>query len=527
MRRTQKGTRERGQVLVMFVGGMVGLLALAALAIGLSSVYSTQQTEKAAADAAALAGAQNLQLTGSRTLGDPATVRTRALEDLAGRFGVAIPSGGACNPTTNITDCPLLGTPYHVAISAMPSKTLTTSDPRSVQVSVNYPGFQVSFAFLFGQNGWNVGETSVAVLANAGQYAVITLRPPNPNQTSDSNASDITINGVNGALNVYDGDIGTNTSVRPAPGTISFNSTDYYVRYFDTTAGWGASPPGKPILSLIPDPKYPYPLEGSTAAGGVDSGATCTTLLAAFNTTWYHLADSTYTAANTTCYTPGKYAGAVTFPNAKLAILEPGVYFFDGGMNIKGTVVGGIVGGSPGGVAVLVPQTKSIKMTGTPPMFALNMGTDACVTPTSCTGTVALPATWSGTWSDGVVRPVNSPVQSNTKIPLPLSVIVPGDPSCPVVMPAPNCGAPAYQTIDYSGAGKITVVSIAGVQYAPSDNAKIAGSDAAYGYEGQIVSWTLTYTGNSVISEHYGGGVGNAVVRLDTTCSGGGSSCNP
>jgi hypothetical protein len=110
---------------------------------------------------------------------------------------------------------------------------------------------------------------------------------------------------------------------------------------------------------------------------------------------------------------------------------------------------------------------------------------------------------------------------------MPMSLIVPGDPSCTVIMPAPSCNPPAYRTIDYSGGGNKTSVSIAGEQYAPSDNAKIAGSSSQWGYAGQIVSWTIWYTGGSGVTQHYGGGAANAIIRLDTTCSGGGSTCNP
>ena len=40
MRRTQDRPGERGQILVLFAGGMIGLLAIVALAVDLSSVYS-------------------------------------------------------------------------------------------------------------------------------------------------------------------------------------------------------------------------------------------------------------------------------------------------------------------------------------------------------------------------------------------------------------------------------------------------------------------------------------------------------
>jgi hypothetical protein len=94
-------------------------------------------------------------------------------------------------------------------------------------------------------------------------------------------------------------------------------------------------------------------------------------------------------------------------------------------------------------------------------------------------------------------------------------------------MPAPNCDPPKYQTLDYSGAGSTTIVSVAGVQYAPSDNVKIAGSGDSRGYEGQIIAWTLTYSGNSEINQHYLGGPQLGVLRLDAACTAPGTPCNP
>jgi len=116
------------------------------------------------------------------------------------------------------------------------------------------------------------------------------------------------------------------------------------------------------------------------------------------------------------------------------------------------------------------------------------------------------------------------PVQTNTTPPMLISVIVPGDPACPVVVPAPSC---TDQTIKWTGSGSATVTAVAGVVYAPSDNSKVAGNSDPKGYVGQLVAWTITYSGGSTLNQHYPGAPTNGMVRLDTACSGGTSVCNP
>jgi hypothetical protein len=494
---------------------LVMLFAIASLAIDVSSGYSARQGYRTISDAAALAGAQDLQGTGPRavTAAEQQTARTDALQSLINAFGSSGTGTGACNPAADIDNCQLRGTPIQVAIKT-PSLTCVRCDlDHSVQVAVSNPNFQLSFSRVLGIDHWNVATTSVAGLDFAGSYGVITLRPPKPNATGDTLSDDITLNGSRTELKVVSGDIGSNTSARPNPGTITLDP-DYNLWYFDTVAGFSGIP-SRHLGSLIADPRYPIPTRtGSTPAGGVEA-VNCAAALSAVNAAGYIPTGSPpWTLPNTTCYKPGIYSTTLTAPNAKLTILEPGVYFFDQGMDISGEIVGGYSGGSEG-VALIIPQSlrRGLKINGTPPLVAFNRG-DAY--DLRAGGREATPAMFGGL-----------PVQTNTTPALVMSVIVPGDPACTVTIPAPSCDAPAYQTLEYTGAGNTTIVSVAGVQYAPSDNVKVAGSGDAKGYEGQIVAWTLTYSGNSTINQHYLGGSPPGVLRLDAACTAPGTPCNP
>jgi len=174
---------ERGQVLPITALFMTALLLSAALAVDVSSVLSAERSYTAIADAAALAGGQDLQQAKSRLITDTerGRARTHAMAVLVDRLGAtSTPSAGSCAATNDVIDCALPGTPYLVSIET-PSPSCVTCEPhRSVQVTVRNPSYRLTFAGLVGQTEWNVQATGVAGLKFAGKYAVQTLRPPHP-----------------------------------------------------------------------------------------------------------------------------------------------------------------------------------------------------------------------------------------------------------------------------------------------------------------------------------------------------------
>jgi Flp pilus assembly protein TadG len=517
-----KHKRQSGQILVLFAGGLVGILALAALAIDLSSVFSLQQMERSAADAAALAGAQDLQTPGSRAVGpsDYDNARTHALANLASKLGAtSAPSGPSCAPTF-VVDCPIPGTPYEVSIKTPSPSAVNVDATRAVQVTVRQRDVPLTFARVFGQHDWNVAETSVAGLDYSGQYAIITLRPPVSGRAGNGFTSpfigvsraDVTVNGAGSAVVAVGGDIGMNTGAKLNGLTATVSVADgYYIRYYGcadcTDHGTPLWPNAyKQLRALIQDPKYPVPVQGSTPPGGVDT-STCAAATATANASGY----DTTSLSTITCYLPGVYASEVTVGPNELAILEPGVYFLNGGLTLKGSLIGGYEPASPG-VALVFPQSQSFTINATAPVLALNRGSAYDLT--LATGQPATAALFNG-----------APVQTNTTPPILMSVIVQGTPSCTVTIPAPDC---ADQTIKWAGAGGHTTMAVGGVVYAPSDNSQVAGKDdSVHGYFGQIVSWTIEYSGGSTVNENYPGGPTNGFVRLDTACSGGTTPCSP
>lgn len=518
-----KRTRERGQVLVLFVGGMFGLLAIAALAIDLSSVYSTQQTEKAATDAAALAGAQQLGIVGSQSDAVRQLARDDAWATLLGRFGIT--GSPTCDTSVDNSDCSLPGTGYHAFIST-PAKT-TPANQQSLQVTLSYPNFQLSFARLFGQNGWNVAKASVAVNDRKHSYAIVTLRPPS--SAVISGVRDIKV-GSNVQVVVSTGDVGTNANMTYG-GSSAVLSLDpgYKMEYYDPNNPplWGLNPPGTLMTGLIHDPGYPVPLEAGAPVGSVDSGAGCAAIalqLVQPNSKYapfVPMAGGSPDTTKITCYKAGVYSTSPPVPNGSLAIFEPGLYFFDGGLDAQGSVIGGYDPGSPG-VAFVFPETQNTMFNNLtngsiPGIVALNAGTRyQNQTPSG------IEATAAADYSGGFVQTNTSPKK------LMMTVIVPPDSNCPVsfttFVTCTNNEENKNDSIKLTGSSG---VYLAGVQYAPSDNVSVSGNTANGGYVGQVWAWTLTYEGNSQINLEGDQNTGPGTLRLDAACSGPGTPCIP
>ena len=96
-----------GQILVLFVVALTLLLAMAAVAIDVSTAYAARRAYRTAGDASALAGAQELQQSLARSIG-PAEyqkARDRAAEALGDQLGGA----PACATSGTTASCTFTG----------------------------------------------------------------------------------------------------------------------------------------------------------------------------------------------------------------------------------------------------------------------------------------------------------------------------------------------------------------------------------------------------------------------------------
>jgi Putative Flp pilus-assembly TadE/G-like len=518
---------ERGQVLPLFAVLLVGLFALAALAVDVSGAYSARQAYRTAADAAALAGAQDLQVANSRVVGAGEYTKARqdAQASIEGQYGPAI--CGA--PVGNRSNCTFASASYQFQIiTPLPPGACQSCDiARSVQVNMINPNFQLSFAHALGFGGWRVASTAVAGLQFNHSYAIVTLRPPK--SPAIPGVRDIEIGGQSQIV-VKTGDVGTNANMVYG-GVLSLLTLDsgYRMDYYDPFNGplWGSNPPGTPITTLIPDPGYPVPLRAGAPVGGTDVAGCPAIALAVQSNPQYApsvpMAGGAPDMSNIKCFTKGIWSASPSIPNGGLAIFEPGLYFFDGGVDVQGSIIGGYTPASEG-VAFVFPETQNtmfkVRTNGggvtLAQVVALNAGTRYLNL-----GPGGVEATAAHDYAGGLVETNTSPAKL-------MSVIVPPDLNCPVTYPVvatcSNFEENRNTAIDLSGN---TSLYLAGVQYAPTDNVTISGNTATGGYVGQIWAWTLKYTGRSTINQEGDQNQGPGTLRLDAACTAPGTSCIP
>ena|SRR5712691_3309931 len=124
--------RAAGQVLPLFAILLIGMFALAALAIDVSGTYAARQAYRTAADAAALAGAQDLQVANSRgvTPAQYTKARQDAQASLQGQFG---DPATCAAPVGNRSDCTFATIPFQARSSLRcrqaPARAATSIGP--------------------------------------------------------------------------------------------------------------------------------------------------------------------------------------------------------------------------------------------------------------------------------------------------------------------------------------------------------------------------------------------------------------
>lgn len=521
-------TGPRGQVIVLVAFVMVVLIGFVGLAVDVGMAYAEYRYEKAVAEAASLAGGQDLQQPATegghpeRTIDDShrLNARTHALELLVKELGAGAPS---CSPSADIVQCPLPGTPYVVSIHT-PSLTCVDCSPNlAVQVTVEHPKFGLFFPRIFGHTDWDIGATSVAGINYGIRYGLVTLRPPDPNRnnTNDPNNCDVDVSGNGTRVVVRGGDIGSNTTACTS-GANAYIELDsgYHIYHFNAGEPWlkiDGEPVGIRSQHLIADPLYltDQDLVDIKAALDADGRRWASQVAGedvdcAAAATWAPGAD---VPAGAKCYKPGIYPDASphAFSTTVDAFLYPGVYYFEGSVSVGAgaTLIGGNTSRETqpnGGVALIMAKDKTLSVGGTGSGIDLNRG------PTDCAddGCRAGPAVAT---SGGKVM-----VAPDGTL---ITLIVERWPGCF------NAGMPRLCTdtnndnfnrsLSLQGSG---VLYVAGIVYAPSDQVRVRSDNTDQeGTIGQIISWTVDYTGNTALNQLAFSRDTPGILRIDAACS--------
>jgi Flp pilus assembly protein TadG len=517
---------EAGQVLPLTAIFMAALLLFAALAIDVTSVLSSERFYTTTAEASALAGAQDLQTGKTRQVNasDRIAARANAMAVLVNRLGASsTPTAGNCSTSSDIMGCALPGTDYLVSIQTPSPSCAMCDSERAVQVSVRNPSYPLTFAALAGQSSWDVGATAVAGLVFSGKYAIQTLRPPDPLPNGlDQNRQNISLDGTNTDITVIRGDIGTNTSAFTNADNYIDLGSGYRIDHIDDIDPdpWNklnGLPEGRLITNLIPDPAYARAsFDGAPTFADQESGeVVCPTPSTSSDPTDFppdYLTILQNAAYDVTCYQPGVYADKQGFNvsrNTDVAYLLPGAYRFEGkGLDVGGTLMGGLIGGQPG-VHLEIPQSAEFAGNNAVAII-LNAGDQTCQAD-SCR---ALPAL------DHSDVPVETPEG------LIVTITVPRDEQCFNGTTPLNVKActTSNSTISLPGNGQL---DLSGVIYAPSDNIQVNGDGTSQtGRVGQLIAWTIKYGGGAQLVQDYPQLEEIGILRLDPACTAPSEPCN-
>jgi hypothetical protein len=108
-------------------------------------------------------------------------------------------------------------------------------------------------------------------------------------------------------------------------------------------------------------------------------------------------------------------------------------------------------------------------------------------------------------------------VQTNSRIPVPMTLLVTKDPNCFVdTTDSETCNENQNKQLKIPGGGSVFVF---GVQYAPTDNMEISGGSGSDGYLGQIWAYTVKYSGGSNINLTGANNLEPGVLRIAGPCS--------
>jgi hypothetical protein len=375
-----KLNKQSGQVLVGTAVAMVVLAGFAGLAIDMGTLRYQKRLQQTGADAAAIAGASELNALNGSTSWLPAA---QAASNQNG-FNDTSDSLSACTPTAAVgTTCVFVQNPP--ADVTFNGTTILggkhSGDPNYVETLVAkvQPTY---FMTLLGFNSQVIVARAVATNTGGGGAGgggcIYTLGTPTKNASIDQAAMGVPGNAVLNAPTcgiVDNGNLIVNGSVQVVGGSISYGGA-----YSPPAQQSPCTPGALPTQGICPTPVKSPTYSGDPFSGLYPAAPTLG-------------AGSSSTDANgVTTYTPGSYNN-ITINSTDKVIFQPGVYTIDGNFKING---GASVCG--GGVATFGAGTMTCTQDGAGDGASFYMTGNNSTFTTNGSDTVEMYAPNSGTY---------------------------------------------------------------------------------------------------------------------------------
>ena len=311
-RRQDSSTRERqaGQILPLFVLSLLVILSIGALVLDGASMLVTRRHLQNSGDAAALAGANILQKTGSGSVcstvsssppGAPRSDITAAVTASLASNWPSFPSGNVTVTCPNGWDNQAVQVDLHVASGNFLGKAIGYSAP-------------------------DVATTSVAVNGQiaGSNYSVVLLDPQNPSPPWPSGRHGCPAMLISGGPTIsFDGSVMIDSACTAGNGgALASNGSSATVtmasgKTINMVGGYSLGP-----LTITPAP----------TTGGTAIPDPLITLDPISTTGMTTRSASKLVLNNTTqVLQPGIYTGGIQLKNSSIALLRPGIYVIDGG----------------------------------------------------------------------------------------------------------------------------------------------------------------------------------------------------
>jgi hypothetical protein len=460
MKRVEQRSRQEGQILVLFVGGLVTILLIAALVFDLGQSLLDRRTEQNAADAAALAGARYL---GS---GSPVYHGTCAAPPAIDAV-VAACDVAAANGFTHGSD----GHSVRVDLPPVaPSAFSGFSQHIEVTINTSRPSF---FQGVIGRLTQETGAMGVATNGSdiPLPYSLLAL-DPHGCATNKINGSPGTVVTTNGTVHI-DSDCtvagggalllsGNGVLTAPQCDAVGEIKTQGGAVNNCTAAPTGVLVSGDPLKNL-PPPAQPgtpadvLPLDGGPIPAGCPGSGTppgSTTATDAAPATC-QFSQGSMSGKHYRLF-PGNYPGGFSTSKAIL-YLDPGIYWIGGGgIHIQND--GAVISKAPGDNTGMTPSGGVLIYNTTDPDPAIAAACASSPTGAGCYGSIQINGGSGGTPTLSLL-----PIQSGTYKNMVIFV--------------DRVAAAGGATFDIDLDGEDSNLSVTGTIYAPTASIKFNGSD--------------------------------------------------